>query len=429
MSRFLFVSTFVVACSALIEDLSIKNDDRKNFHIESFGFEEGGRFEANLKEFALMVPHDFQMPADDTFNIAFVLQRSNSDVGVKTDSSKCFHEVFVSQTDLIVPLKHRTNWENLKFSKTISEPGYYHLYFSNCVDGSHSSFELVTTQYNFDSTGNKVYLSTGLSHLPAGYFTFTAGFIGMCAGWIYMQRRQWKNVRSIHHVMTVVVVFEILSVFCEAFQYHTMKVDGVHDGWSAAFYVFYSIKGMLMFTAIVLIGTGWSYLKPFLTERDKQLILAVLVVQGMVNVAIIAVDESTPGSYSGMRWRDILHVFDMICCCAILFPIVWSIRHLRAASGSDSKAARNMDRLRNFRTFYLLVVAYIYFTRIILFLLEALLPFHLTYLGPVFNEVASVVFYGVTGWLFRPQEINPYLAINKDDDDADMQEVKAFTEL
>lgn len=217
--------------------------------------------------------------------------------------------------------------------------------------------------------------------------------------------------------MLIVVIFKALSLFTETFVQHTLKTRGVHDGWSAAFYVFSFIKGMIMFTTIVLIGTGWSYLKPFLTDRDKQLVLAVMVVQAMVNIAIIAVDESTPGSYGGMRWRDILHILDIICCTAILFPIVWSIRHLRAASGTDSKAARNMQRLKNFRTFYLLVIMYIYFTRIILYLLEALLPYTLTFLAPVFNELASVCFYGFTGYLFRPQEQNPYLAMSKDDDD------------
>lgn len=35
---------------------------------------------------------------------------------------------------------------------------------------------------------------------------------------------------------------------------------------------------------------------------------------------------------SWFTWRDIFHVVDIICCCAIIFPIVWSINHLRKAS-------------------------------------------------------------------------------------------------
>jgi hypothetical protein len=65
----------------------------------------------------------------------------------------------------------------------------------------------------------------------------------------------------------------------------------------------------------------------------------------------------------------------MICCCITLLPIVWSIRHLREAAGTDGKAALTLARLKNCRSFYLLVVSYIYFTRIIVFLLGATLPF------------------------------------------------------
>ena len=35
---------------------------------------------------------------------------------------------------------------------------------------------------------------------------------------------------------------------------------------------------------------------------------------------------------SWFTWRDIFHVVDIICCCAIIFPIVWSINNLRKAS-------------------------------------------------------------------------------------------------
>jgi len=420
--------TCLIACSyALIEDLVIENDARSTFHIESFGFEEGGVFKGEIDNFYLLVPHDYVQDNTNAhkFNVALVLQRSDTDHAINAEGGHCFHETFVGPEDWVVPLSDRSVWEKVVFNKNINVAGYYHLYFSNCEKDTHTSFELKTTEYNVaPGTSTKIYLSSGLSSMPSWYFLYSAVFTAMLVAWYKLQKAQWTNVKSIHHLMTSVIVFKILSVFCEAFRFQTMKYEGDHDGWSAAYYIFEFIKGMLMFTAIVLIGTGWSYLKPFLTERDRMLVLAVLVMQGAVNIAMIVVDESTPGSYAGMRWADILHVLDVVCCCAILFPIIWSIRHLRAASGSDSKALRNANRLNNFRTFYLLVVAYVYFTRIINYLLKTLLPYDLTYLGPVFDEFASVVFYAYTGYLFRPQEQNPYLAIGKDDDDVQMTDLE-----
>jgi hypothetical protein len=55
-------------------------------------------------------------------------------------------------------------------------------------------------------------------------------------------------------------------------------------------------------------------------------------------------------SQGWLTWRDLLHLMDIACCCAILFPIVWSIKHLRDAAGTDGKAGRNLERLRLFRT-------------------------------------------------------------------------------
>jgi len=203
-----------------------------------------------------------------------------------------------------------------------------------------------------------------------------------------------------------------------------VKTTGMkNDGWTYLYYTFSFLKGGMMFSVIVLIGTGWSYLKPFLTDRDKQIMLAVLVAQVMINIAAVVVDEETPGAQNWITWRDILHLLDMICCCIILLPIVWSIRHLREAAGADGKAAANFARLKNFRSFYLLVVSYVYFTRIIVFLLGATLPFELTWMSYVFTEFAALAFYGITGYLFRPQSHNPYLALGKDDDNAPTAEM------
>jgi hypothetical protein len=51
------------------------------------------------------------------------------------------------------------------------------------------------------------------------------------------------------------------------------------------------------------------------------------------------------------------------------------------ASEVDGKAARALVKLKQFREFYILVVSYIYFTRIIVYLLESTLPFHVIWLS------------------------------------------------
>ncbi len=282
-----------------------------------------------------------------------------------------------------------------------------------------------------ESSGSRSYLSAGERYLPIWYFVICGLFVGELLLWMHVVRKQRENVKTIHHLMTVVLLLKIMTLVLESIRLHTLKLTGVHDGWSVAFYFFSTLKGMMLFAVIVLIGTGWSYLKPFLTEKDKSIMLAVIVVQVMVNIAMVILDESSPGSAGWMTWRDILHLLDLLCCCVILLPIVSSIRHLREAATADGKVARNLDRLKSFRTFYLLVVSYVYFTRIIVFLLTATLPFEYTWLSNVFAEAAALLFYATTGYLFRPQSHNPYLAVDQDDEvpsasaEAEMAELKA----
>ena len=48
--------------------------------------------------------------------------------------------------------------------------------------------------------------------------------------------------------------------------------------------------------------------------------------QLLANVAQIILEESEEGESVHTRLREMLCVLDLICCGAILFPVVWSVR-------------------------------------------------------------------------------------------------------
>ena len=108
---------------------------------------------------------------------------------------------------------------------------------------------------------------------------------------------------------------------------------------------------------------------------------------------------------------------------------MWSIKHLRQAANVDGKAQINLHKIQLFRQFYVIVVAYIYFTRVVIFLLESTIPFNMLWLGPAFTELATLTFYVFTGYKFRPALDNPYVPLNSGEREvaADHHEVEYVT--
>jgi len=408
------------------EHLVVKDDPRSAFAIESFGFEPGGKLSLYLEELVLLVIPD-QYTKRDNFELAFVLQRSMTDAVVKLDentsSGTCFHTTGVDPAagDQVIPLP-RERWKAFRWEKTIDVAGDYHLYFSNCELDTQVNLDLHLEEYNLVD-GTPMYLSAGEASLPTWYFVLSGLFLAEVLAWCSMMLRNRTELKHIHWLMLATVVVKFISVILQSIRYHFFKWSGVHSGWFWVYYIFAVLKGILMFCVIVLIGTGWSYLKPFLTERDKNLMLAVIVAQIFLNVAMVIVSESAPGSREAQKWGLVLNVLDIVCCCLILLPIVWSIKHLRLAAGTDSKDSklnRNLERLKRFRTFYLVTVAFVYFTRIIVFLLHSTLPFEMTWLASVFSELASLLFYAATGAIFAPGRKNPYLSLSTEDEETEL---------
>lgn len=87
-------------------------------------------------------------------------------------------------------------------------------------------------------------------------------------------------------------------------------------------------------------------------------------------MAEIIIEESDVGNLRRETSRDMFILVDLVCCGAILFPVVWSIRHLEEVARTNDKAAMNLRKLMLFKHFYIMIVFYIYFTRIIMYILK-----------------------------------------------------------
>jgi len=413
---FFFLICLFFLGHALKHDLKIEGDERHRFYIEDFGFDAGGHIHIEVTHFQPARIEEFL--AQDQ-KVGFLFRRTD------TESVTYFEEA--SDVCLLVePMDENnhvfilTNSKNSTFNYDIEigGEGFYNTYFVNCVEDNSFktvSFHMKLEQYNFCETG-KCYLPVGELPLPTMYGFMFVLYAVVVLIWIFGYMRG-KKILTIHYLMALLITLKMFSLLFEAIHYHFLNTQGHPGGWSVVYFIFAVCKTITMFVLIALIGTGWSFVKPFLSDKDKKIFLIVIPLQVLDNIAMIIIEETAPGSQGWFTWKDIFRLVDIICCGAILVPIIWSIKHLRDASTIDGKAALNLEKLKLFRHFYLLVVSYVYFTRIIVYLLSATLTYQYVWLSDLFTEAATLAFFCITGYKFRPADNNPYFTLPGEDDE------------
>ncbi|XP_004463108.1 protein GPR107 [Dasypus novemcinctus] len=309
---------------------------------------------------------------------------------------------------------------------TDDQEGLYSLYFHKCLgneiqssDKFSFSLDIEVTEKNPDS-----YLSAGEIPLPKLYISMAFFFFFSGTIWIHILRKRRNDVFKIHWLMAALPFTKSLSLVFHAIDYHYISSQGFPiEGWAVVYYITHLLKGALLFITIALIGTGWAFIKHILSDKDKKIFMIVIPLQVLANVAYIIIESTEEGTTEYGLWKDSLFLVDLLCCGAILFPVVWSIRHLQEASATDGKAAINLAKLKLFRHYYVLIVCYIYFTRIIAFLLKLAVPFQWKWLYQLLDEMATLIFFVLTGYKFRPASDNPYLQLSQEEDDLEMESV------
>ncbi|KAB5519801.1 hypothetical protein DKX38_024120 [Salix brachista] len=296
-------------------------------------------------------------------------------------------------------------------SYAVTAPNEYSLFFANCAPETRVSMSVKTEVYNLDRDGSKDYLSAGLTQLPTLftlYFLAYAGFLGL---WIYVCYNNKRSVHRIHLLMSGLLLMKALNLICAAEYKHYVKVTGTPHGWDVLFYIFQFIREVLLFTVIVLIATGRSFLQ-------EKVLMAVIPLQVLANIASVVIGETGPFIKDWVTWNQVFLLIDIICCGAIIFPIVWSIRSLRENSKTDGKAARNLAKLQLFRQFYIVVVGYLFFTRAVVFALKTMAAYKYQWVSNAAEETASLVFYVVIFYMFRPVDKNEYFVLDEEEEEA-----------
>lgn len=267
------------------------------------------------------------------------------------------------------------------------------------------------------------FLSAGNIPEPTLYLTWSIIYFLAGISWMYILKASNGEVFKIHYLMMALVFVKSITLTFHAINMHYIAINGTQEAvWAILYYITYVLRGLLLIISILLVGTGFSVIKHILSENERRLFVIVIPIQTLAIIAYIFIEEKEQSNPDYVTWRQIFFALDLFCCGAILFPVVWSIRHLEAASRTQGKMVFNLKKLKIFKHFYIMVIFYVYFTRIIGFLLKQMLPFRYEWFDELSLEVFTFTFFALTGYMFQPTPNNAYLRVGEED--LDMEEIE-----
>ncbi|XP_051149402.1 protein CANDIDATE G-PROTEIN COUPLED RECEPTOR 7-like [Andrographis paniculata] len=407
----------------------IRSDNRRIIPLDEFGFTHRGILELNITQFSLSGTKPD--PPSALSNVGFFLCTSDAWLQVlyqiEDREINCVLESNAIKKVFTLDLLPSPTASQYNDSYTEIGADQFALVFANCFPDLAVSMTVRSAMYNLEGgakSNRRDYLSAGKTVLPRVYFLLSLIYFLLVLLWIAVLYRKRSTVFTIHFFMLAVLNLKMLNLLCEAEDKSYINRTGSAHGWDILFYIFSFLKGISTFTLIVLIGTGWSFLKPYLQDREKKVLVMVIPLQVVANIAQVVIDESGPFDQDWITWKQIFLLVDVICCCAVLFPIVWSIKNLREAARTDGKAAVNLMKLTLFRQYYIVVVSYIYFTRVVVYALETITSYKYVWTSVVAGELATLAFYVFTGYKFKPEPHNPYLMIDDEEEEAAVEQLK-----
>ncbi|XVF57057.1 hypothetical protein PTKIN_Ptkin06aG0172800 [Pterospermum kingtungense] len=415
----LLLSSIPVSLSE-IKNTWVFDDYRSMILFERFGFNKNGHVSISVRN-VTWTPRN-QNRRFDPSSMGFFVANIPSFITIWNESeyNEGFCVLSSRYAKLIFKFDNLTADSTYTGSVEINEPDEYNLVFGNCQPEFRVSMHVHTEMYNLKD-GEKDFLPAGKTPLPKLYFLFFLIYAGFFIVWVFACVNQRPRVEKIHLIMGALLLFKCLKMICASEDKMYVRKTGTPHGWDVAFYIFGFLKGIMLFTVIILIGTGWSFLKPYLQEREKQVLMTVIPLQVLENIVYVVISETGPATRDWMTWNQLFLLIDIACCCVVLFPIIWSIRSLREASKTDGKVARNLEKLTLFKQFYIVVIAYLYFTRIVVSAIGAFLNYRWEWMITALEEGASLVFYAFIFYNFQPMEKNPYLVISDEEENAAAQ--------
>ncbi|KAH7851238.1 hypothetical protein Vadar_008951 [Vaccinium darrowii] len=231
-----------------------------------------------------------------------------------------------------------------------------------------------------------------------------------------------RFIRKIHVLMTILVIFKSLNLFFEAEEKHYIKVTGTPHGWDLWMYLFYSLKALLLITIIMLIGSGWTIMKPVLQAKEKKVLAVGIAIQLVGTIAHIFSDEFGPSNSQYLYSTIVFFLVDCAGFYVVYTPIYSSAQALKEAAKTDGSAARDLGKLRLLASFNNCLSVFWAFKWMAWLYFHQISPDNCGLEWLVVTSVETVTFGFYIGFfeLFRPREQNEYFAVEEEFEDEEM---------
>ncbi|CAN7004499.1 unnamed protein product [Brassica rapa subsp. trilocularis] len=382
----LLLATLTVA---EIKSITISDDSRPLILLQTFGFTQTGHVTISV----------LYSSSQDSSRTGFYLVEQESvlqvDIELQKNSSFCVLD------------SHYVHYFDQSYQVTSS--GMYSLFFANCVPGTKVSMKFKTEMYNLNPNGSKNYLPPGSTRLPGLLFVFSLCYLTLFGLWVYLC---YNTKQRIHFLIAALLLIKAISLVCAAEVKHYRAVR-TPRGWNIPFYVFQFVGNVLLFMVIVLVGTGWSILKPKLQEKDKKLMMMVIPFEVISTIASVVIGESGPYVQNWLLWTNIF-LFSEVCCWVAMRCVIvcWMCCFKKSTS---RKAVMTSPFFGNF---YSLVFVYLLLTRVGVLGLKEIVDYKYHWVSNAAGEIASLAFYALMCYcMFRPMERNGYFDVEDEDEE------------
>jgi hypothetical protein len=140
--------------------------------------------------------------------------------------------------------------------------------------------------------------------------------------------------------------------------------------------------------------------KAALEDKEKKVLMVVIPLPVIDNIDADEVGATGSFLQGWVTWNQIFLFVDVACCCAMFFPVVWSMRSPRKPSKTEGNAARTLAKLTLFCQFYVVVIRYLYFTQIIVSTLRTITSYKYRWVSIAAEKMSTMAFYMFTFYMF-----------------------------